>query len=219
MKSVNRFAALALMLCVVSAFGFSQATSTEKPPTTVTQNLVRGVIGPVSSNNSWANYSVMNIVPGATLFPLSSTTTVFYWAFTAGTQADISNMVVYTTVRGSLTVSAVTPVTLGGLSNPSIVLSSTSVCPVQPLSAATPCVIRFDPTTLSMTPANDYYLIVYYANDTNNSGIGGAEANFSQTSLVGNYFGGTDYTKIKVGQALPGGGNRGPNFLMYVMNN
>jgi hypothetical protein len=126
-------------------------------------------------------------------------------------------MVVYTTARGSLTITAVTPVKLGGVSNPSILLSNTSVCPVAP-SAGTPCIVRFDPTTLTMSPASDYYLAVYFTNDTNNSGISGTYPQGYQTSLVGTYYGG-NYTTLTVGQSIPTVANGGPVFLMYVMNN
>ena len=87
MKPFYKIATLTLMMCVVSGFAFSQSAVKQKPATT-TQNLVRGVIGPVGSNNSWANYTVMNIIPGSGLFPITSTTSVFYWGFTAGTEAD-----------------------------------------------------------------------------------------------------------------------------------
>ena len=218
MKTVCKFATLTLMMLAVTVYGFSQAPVAQKPATTTTKNLVRGVIGPAGSNSEWSNYSVFNLVPGSALFPITSSTTVFYFGFTGGTEADIDNMVVYTTPRGSLTISAVTPVTLGGVSNPSIQLSSTSVCPVAP-SSTTPCIVRFDPTTLTLSPANDYYFAVYFSNDTNNSNIAGTQPSASQTSLLGTYFGGTDYTHLTVGQSIPGAANRSPAFLMYVMNN
>jgi hypothetical protein len=205
-------------MLAVSVYGFSQTTNKEKPPTTP-QNLVHGVVGPIGGNNSWANYSIFNIIPGSSLFPLSSSSTVFYYGFTAGSEADVSNMVLYTTPRGSLTVSAVTPVTIGGVSNPSIILSNTSVCPVQPLSTTNPCIIRFDPTTISLSPASDYYLTVYFTNDANNGNIGGAEAQYAQTSLSACYVSGTDETHITVGQSIPRGSCYPPLFLMYVMNN
>ena len=217
MKTVRRIAVLTLMMFAVSACAFSQETTREKPLATTTQNLVRGVIGPPGSNASWSNYSVFNLIPGSALFPITSSTTAFYFGFTAGTTADISNMVVYTTPRGSLTISAVTPVKFGGVSNPSIQLSSTSVCPVAP-SATAPCIVRFDPTTLTLTPSSDYYFAVYCTSDANNSGIAGTQANPSQTSLVGTYFGG-DYTHLTVGQSIPSAAHNGPSFLMYVMNN
>ncbi len=131
MKTICKIATLTLIMFAVSVYGFSQETVHEKQAV-VTQNLVRGVFGPVGTDNSWANYSVFNLIAGSALFPITSSTTVFYFGFTAGSEADISNMVVYTTPRGSLTISAVTPVKLGGVSNPTIHLSSTSVCPTQP---------------------------------------------------------------------------------------
>jgi hypothetical protein len=216
MKSVCKIAMLVLTLLAVSVCGFSQSSVMEKPATT-TQNLVRGVIGPAGNNASWANYSVFGLVPGSGLFPISSSTTVFYFGFTAGTEADLGNMVVYTTVRGSLTITAVTPVTLGGVSNPSILLSNSSVCAVAP-SQTTPCIVRFDPTALAMSPASDYYFAIYYTNNTNNSNIAGTQPNPSQTSLGGTYISG-DYTHLTVGQSIPSAATRGPSFLMYVMNN
>jgi len=204
---------------VVSVYGFSQTRSTPpKPLTTTTQNLVRGVIGPPGNNAQWSNYSVFNLIAGAELFPITSSTAVFYFGFTAGSEADIGNMVVYTTPRGSLTISAVTPVTLGSVSNPSILLSNTSVCPVAP-STTTPCIVRFDPTTLTLSPASDYYFAVYFPSGTNNAGIAGTQPGSNQTSLAGTYFGGADYTHLTAGESIPGVANHGPTFLMYVMNN
>lgn len=217
MKTVCRFGTLTLILFAVTVCGFSQNVTTWRPLTT-TQNLVRGVIGPAGNNSQWSNYSVFNLVPGSALYPITSPTTVFYFGFTAGTTADIGNMVVYTTPRGSLTISAVTPVTLGGISNPSIQLSNTSVCPVAP-SQATPCIVRFDATTLTLSPASDYYFAVYFSNDANNSTVAGTQPGRSQTSMAGTYFGGTDYTHLTVSQSIPGVANAGPVFLMYVMNN
>jgi hypothetical protein len=216
MKTVGKFVTLILLMFVFSLYGFSQTKTSVQKPETTTQNLVRGVIGPVGNSASWQNYTVVNLVPGSGLFPITSSTTVFYYGFTAGTEADISNMVVYTTPHGSLTISAVTPVTLGGISHPSIVFSS--ACPVTP-SSATPCIVRFDPTTLTMSPTSDYYFAVYFtSNDNNNATLGGAAANPPQTSLAGTYFGG-NYTTLTVGESVPGRTYGGPIFLMYVMNN
>jgi hypothetical protein len=216
MKTVCKFVTLTLMTLAVTLYGFPETPTTQKPLTT-TQNLVRGVFGPVGNNTNWSNYTVVNLVPGSGLFPITSTTTVFYYGFTAGTQADVGNMVVYTTPHGSLTISAVTPVTLSATSSPSIVLSNVSVCPVAP-STTTPCIVRFDPTTLTLSPANDYYFAVDFVSDTNNTTIGGATANPPQSSLAGTYFGG-DQTRLTVGQSIPGHTYGGTTFLMYVMNN
>jgi len=218
MKNVCKVATLTLMMLAVTVCGFSQQRTSGQKAAIVTQNLVRGVIGPAGNNSNFSNYSVFNLVPGSGLFPITSTTTAFYFGFTAGTEADIGNMVVYTTPRGSLTISATTPVTLGGVSNPSILLSNTSVCPVAP-STTTPCIVRFDPATITLSPASDYYFVVYFISNSNNTAIAGTQPNNNQTSLAGNYFGGTDYTHLTAGQSIPGAASRGPSFLMYVMNN
>jgi hypothetical protein len=208
MKLTYKFAALTLMLCAVSANSFAVTTN----------NLARGVIGTITSNVSWTNYSVLSFIPGSGLFSFASSTTVFYMGFTAGTSADITNMVVYTTARGSKTITAVTPVTYSGSSNPTINIGSTSICP-QGVSTASPCIVRFDPTSLSLSPASDYYFVVHFATDTNNQTLGATQAGVGQSSIGGAYFGSIDYTQFTVGQTFPNGPNSGPSFLMYVMNN
>ena len=142
MKTIFKFATLTLMMFAVSVCCFSAT----KP-----ENLVRGIVGPVASNTSWSGYSVLAQVPGAGLIPVTSTTTVFYLGFTAGTQADINNIVLYTTPRGSFKISAVTAVTLGGVSNPMIDLASATVCPVVEISAFNPCIVRLDPTKITLS--------------------------------------------------------------------
>jgi hypothetical protein len=126
-------------------------------------------------------------------------------------------MVVYTTPPGSLTISAVTPVQLGGISNPSIDIGSASVCPVPP-SSTQPCIVRLDPTTLTLSADSDYYLVLFFTNDINNSSVGATQASTAQTSLAGMYFGNTRYTNPTVGASIPGVATSGSTFLMYVMN-
>jgi len=222
MKTASKIATLILMVFVVSGLVFSQELERQKPdthkPATATQNLVRGVFGPMGANDNWAGYSVWNVIPGSALFAITSTTTVFYFGFAEGSESDISNMVLYTTPRGSLTISAITPVTLGGVSNPSIDLASTAVCPVQPLSTTNPCTVRFDPTTITLSPASDYYLMVYFTNDTNNSSMGGIQPTSSQSSLGACYTPG-DESHLTAGQSVPRQSCAPPIFLMYVMNN
>jgi hypothetical protein len=108
-------------------------------------------------------------------------------------------------------------VTYGGTSAPSIALGSKSVCPVAP-SAATPCVVRFDPTTLTLSPASDYYFVIFFANSTNNGSIASAQSSPAQSSFAGTYFGGTDDTRFTVGETIPSIPNSSVEFLMYVMN-
>ncbi len=138
-----KLAILVLMLLFLAAYGFSQsakAPKTETPDTT-TQNLVRGVSGPVGTNTSWSGYTVFGGIPGSALFPIASTTTVLSYGFTAGSEADVTAAVLYTTARGSTTITAVTPVTYQGNLSFSIDLASTSVCPTAP-SASTPCIVK-----------------------------------------------------------------------------
>ena len=208
MKLIYKFATLTLMFCAVSGNSFAVNNS----------NLVRGVIGPPGSKSNWANYSVIDLIPGSALFPFSSSVTVLYLGFTAGTEADIGNMVVYTTPRGSLTISTVTPVTYRRISNPAIDIGSTTVCPAEP-STTTPCIVRFDPISLALSPSFDYYFVVYFLNDTNNGSLAATQASANQTSLAGTYLGGNDYTQLTVGESIPSAASQGPTFLMYVMNN
>jgi hypothetical protein len=210
MKTIFKFATLTLMMFAVSVSGFSAT----KP-----ENLERGIVGPVAANVSWSGFSTVAQIPGAGLIPVTSTTTVFYLGFTAGTQADISGMVLYTTARGSSTITAVTPVKLGGVTNPSIDLASTTVCPVAEISAFNPCIVRLDPTTITLSALNDYYLVVYFtASDTNNQSLGVTAPSWTQTSLRGTYITGNE-TGLAVGGAIPStlSFSNQPYLLMYVM--
>ncbi len=217
-----KLAILVLMLLFLAAYGFSQsakAPKTETPDTT-TQNLVRGVSGPVGTNTSWSGYTVFGAIPGSALFPIASTTTVLSYGFTAGSEADVTAAVLYTTARGSTTITAVTPVTYQGNSSFSFDLASTSVCPTAP-SASTPCIVKFDSLTLTLSPASDYYLAVYFTgSDSNNSAIGGTTPSLAQSSLWGWYNSG-NYTNLIVGNSVPApsGSHSAPYFLMYVTNN
>lgn len=210
MKTIFKIATLTLMIFAVSGYGFSAAKA---------ENLVRGIIGPVSSNVSWSGYSVIAQIPGAGLIPVTSTTSVFYLGFTAGAEADISNMVLYTTARGSSTITAVTPVTLGGISNPMIDLASATVCPVVEISTFNPCIVRLDPTKITLSALSDYYLAVFFtASDSNNNSIGLTAPQFQQSSLRGSYASG-DETRLSVGGSIPSSlsfANQ-PYCLMYVM--
>lgn len=177
------------------------------------QNLVAGV-GPVISNLAWANWTSINRISGGSLLA-SSPNTRFYLGFTAGISADIANMVVYTTQRGLPVITAVTPVTLNGVSNPTITL--TDVCNYT-ISASAPCIVGLDPTAISLSPLNDYYLAVYFTNDSNNNILGVAKQQWPTSSLVGSDVVG-DHTHRQVGDFVPLGNQNGaPHLLMYVMN-
>lgn len=208
MKTIFKLATLTLMGFAVSMSGFAA------------ENLERGVVGPIRSSLSWSGYSVVSLVPGAGLIPVLGSTTVFYLGFTAGTQADINNIVLYTTRRGSSKITAVTPITFGGSSSPTINLASPSVCPVVEISANNPCIVRLDLTSIRLAALYDYYLVVYFtASDSNNSSLGVTQPTFSQTSLRGTYISG-DESRIAVGASLPSMNlSSAPYLLMHVMNN
>src|ERR1700722_2594733 len=217
MKTVYRFATLTLMGLAVFAGVFSQQAAAAAKA----ENLVRGVVGPVTNNTSWSGFSALSLIPGAALIPVTSTTSVFYLGFTAGTTVDISNMVLYTTARGSSTITAVTPAKLGGITNPNINPPRATVGPVIEISTFNPCIVRLDPTKITLSALSDYYLVVYFTgSDTNNQSIGLTTPSFPQSSLRGSYFNGDD-SRLSVGGAIPSTLNFSsePYMLMYVMTN
>ncbi|HEX8817079.1 MAG TPA: hypothetical protein VF753_16400 [Terriglobales bacterium] len=214
LKFAAMLLAFAAMLTVLPSLSAAQQPAASTPI-----NLVAGVGGPVSANSNWSNYSALNLVAGALLFPAtgSSTTTRFYIGFTGGTEADISNMVMYTTKRGTTKITAVTPVKLNGASNPSILLSSTKVCKVTP-SIANPCVVPLDTLNVTLSTLNDYYFVMYFTEDTNNQTVGAANAQYPITSLTG-WFSTGDQTQLKAGASIPAGySGQHPYFLLYVMS-
>jgi hypothetical protein len=193
----------------------------QQRPATPPINLVAGVGGPVSTSSEWENYSALNLIAGAFIFPAVAQvkTTALYVGFTAGTEADIGNMVLYTTKRGNTKITAVTPVKLKGVSDPIISLTNKKVCPTQPISTSNPCVIRLDPITLTLSTLSDYYFVMYLANDSNNAQVGAANSQYPITSLTGWYESG-DQTRLAVGSQIPSGySGSHPYFLLYVMSN
>lgn len=181
-------------------------------------NLVIGV-GAVNSSGGWYNYSAINVISGSSLLPITSSTTVLYIGFTGGSFADIDNMVLYTTNRNNNKITAVTPVKFHEMSNPSINLTNKTFCPTQPVSNANPCVVRLDPIALSLSTVSDYYFVVHFASNSNNSSLSGAVPDFiNRTSLTGSYQAGDD-TRLRVGETVPSVNSGYPFFLMLVMNN
>lgn len=214
MKTVCRFVMPTLVMLAILMSCVSPAAAAASKA----ENLERGVIGPVSANISWGGFSDLSLIPGAGLIPITSTETVFYIGFTAGATADINNMVLYTTARGSSTITTVTPITFGGVSNPSIDLANPSVCPVIEISQFNPCIVRLDPTKLVLSALSDYYLVIYFTPDSNNAAIGATVPRFSLSSLNG-WYTSSDLSRLAVGASIPSGNNGGqPEFLMYVMN-
>src|SRR5580658_9825592 len=151
MKTFYKLATFALMMCLLAVGVLAQA-----PATTPLANLTEGQ-GAISSsgNPSWDGLSELVLIPGAALMGASSTTTALYLGFTGGSTADIDNMVLYTTARNGSTITATRKLTLGGVSDPSIHLTSTSICPTQPVSATAPCIVRLDTIKSALSPLDD----------------------------------------------------------------
>jgi hypothetical protein len=218
----NPYLATPTLLIFAIAFACLANTSVaQQGPASSPINLVAGVGGPVSSSNQWEDYSALDLIAGAFIFPAVAQvkTTVLYIGFTGGTEADIGNMVIYATKRGNSKITKVIPVKLKGVSNPTISLTNKKVCPSQPLSTSNPCVIRLDPITLTPSTLSDYYFVMYFANNTNNETVGAANAQYPITSLTG-WFSRGDQTQLSVGSPIPSGytGSH-PYFLLYVMSN
>jgi len=110
MKTLTKFATLSLLMSAI-ALACLANTAVAQQPATVPINLVAGVGGPVSQNTNWENYSALDLIAGAFIFPAATSvkTTVLYIGFTAGTEADVGNMVLYTAKRGNYKITAVTP--------------------------------------------------------------------------------------------------------------
>ena len=165
------------------------------------KNLIAGV-GPLNSATNWEGVTAFSVIPGVLLFPTASKTTALYFAFTGGAQAEISNMVLYQTASRDNLITAVTPITLNGVSNPTINLTDPAVCPDQPVSTTAPCIIEFDKITLQLATSSDYYLAVFFTSPSaNNHNLSLAKSRFFGTGLTG-FVNFSDGTKHLVGDAL-----------------
>src|ERR1700733_15422492 len=167
MKTFLKSAIALLMLVSTFARAEDQAKAT-------LENIGAGVFTTASNTNS-ARFSSVNLIAGTSVMPTTSTQTVLYIAFTGGTNADLGNMVLYTTTaRSAYTVNAVTKVTYKGATNPSFNLTNTSICPTQPVSATNPCIIKLDPINLVLSTVVDYYFVAYFVNGSNNETLAAA---------------------------------------------
>lgn len=210
--------------CMVLVLALSLFAGAQQPPAAAPKNLLPG-IGPLlqsSGASNWTGISIVENIPGTSLYPVTSAATVLYIGFVAGTTVDLGNMVLYATARENTTITAVTPVTLGGVSDPSISLTNPKVCPSQPLSSTTPCIIRLDPIKLSLSTLNDYYFAVYFAKTDDDTHVARPRA------FIGSLTGGEDVDKddthLQVGAPVPSllgnGDTNPPSFLLVdVMSN
>ncbi len=216
MKSFYKPATLTLAMMVLAASAFAQ----ESVPATTLVNLTEGQGTITSSGNpSWDGLSELVLIPGASLMGASASSTALYIGFTGGSEADIGNMVLYEVPRNGSTVVKVEKVTLGATQSPSIILTNTSTCPVQPVSVTNPCIVRLDTVKLALSPLYDFYFTIYFTLDTNNEQIKGLGQSSWPGALSGWYLYG-DQTRIGAKGALPTNENNdyAPFFLAYVTN-
>lgn len=114
----------------------------------------------VSSNVNWQNTTITNAWSGLSLnyFPVSGAWKIKL-LFTAGSP-QIGNMVVLRTAINSLVVIDSTSVTIGGVSNPTLV---------------TPALVETDAVALALDNTHNYYFMIFFANVGANSTVGVAE--------------------------------------------
>lgn len=219
MKTISLSMSFMVILAALSLVAGAQQSPA------VPRNLLPG-IGPLllpGGSSNWTGISLVENLPGTSLYPITSDKTVLYIGFSAGTTVEIGNMVLYTTARENATITAVTPVKLGGASNPSITLTDTKICPNQPLSGTDPCIIRLDPINLSLSPQNDYYFTVYFAQTDDDTHVARPRA-FIGSLTGGEDVMGKDDTRLGVGESVPdllgNGDTNPPSFLLVaVMDN
>ena len=217
MKTLCKVATLTLLL-VVTAVGALAQDEARSHTTTVLANLTEGQGTVVGSTSDWEGWSELTLIPGGALFGVSTASTVITLGFSAGSTVNIQNMILYTTARSGSTITATKKVTLGGKSNPTISLSSTSVCPTQPVSLTNPCFVKLDAIKEALSPLNDYYFVEYFTSDSNNNSMRGAGASNFNNGLTGWQIDGDD-TQIPVAGTIPVGySGQAPIFTMYLTN-
>jgi len=114
----------------------------------------------VSSNVNWENTTLTNAWSGLSLnyFPASGAWKIKL-LFTAGSP-QIGNMVILRTAINSLVVIDSTSVTIGGVSNPTLV---------------TPELVETDAVALALDNTHNYYFMIFFSNVGANSTVGVAE--------------------------------------------
>jgi hypothetical protein len=77
------------MSLIVLALAVELSAFAQQPP----QNLLPGIGRLLQSSgaSNWSGLSILENIPGTSLYPVTSATTVLYIGFVAGTQVDIGN--------------------------------------------------------------------------------------------------------------------------------
>lgn len=188
MKSIFKFG---LALLFTTTFSMLSPAQTQK-------NLVAGV-GPLTNSiAALGGFSVIDLVPGNTLFSASGKQTFLNVGFTQSDRADIT-MVLYTTKRNNTVIHSVTPITFGGISSGVILYGA--ACGV-PASQARPCVIQLDPLPFKLVPTNDYYFVTYFHPTSVNSAVDIPSSLNSRTTIIGG-LDRNDDTTLVAGDVIP----------------
>ncbi|MBI3478605.1 MAG: hypothetical protein HY010_22995 [Acidobacteria bacterium] len=213
MKTFCKFTASVLLMFLMATYSVGQTDA----PQAALANISEGVGTINGGSNNWAGFSELVLIPGSSFLGIKAATNVFTLVFTGGSTVDIGNMVLYKTARSGGANLGTKKLTLGLVSNPSINLTSPSVCPNQPVSTTNPCYIKLDALKGALSPLNDYYFVVFFLNDTNNQTVVGGRSPL-QGALSGFFMSG-DETRIKKNGAIPNGNSdAAPIFLAYVTN-
>ena len=216
MKALGKLATFAVLVGLAASCALAENRA--PAATTVLANLTEGQGTVVGNPNDWEGWSELTLIPGAAIFEQTGKTTVLTLGFSAGSTVNIQNMILYTTARSSNIITATKKVTLGGKSNPTINLASTSVCPTQPVSVANPCFVKLDAIKEALSPLSDYYFVEYFTSDSGNNTMRGAGSSNVYGGLSGWQIDGDD-TQIPVAGTIPvGNSGQAPIFTMYVTN-
>jgi hypothetical protein len=213
MKTFCKLLASAFMMLMLAAQALAQGPA----PQVVLSNVTEGVGSITGANQNWAGFSELVLIPGASFLGVKTSTNFLYLGFTGGTTVDIGNMVLYKTARSGNINLGPKKVLLGGVSNPSVNLTHTAVCPIQPVSTTNPCFIKLDVIKGALSPLFDYTFVVYFTNDANNASVGAAQS--SEQGALSGYFLTGDQTRIKKNGTVPSGNNgSAPFFVTYMTN-
>lgn len=223
----TKFATFVLVLVVAATLAAAQNNdrasiapdSRVAPQVTPLMNLTEGASQVPGNGSDWEGWSEIDSIPGAALFGVGGKASYLTIGFSGGSTVDINSMVLYTTNRASNVITKVTKVMYLKKANPSIILTSTTNCPTQPVSATNPCFIKLDKVAAALSPLNDYYFAIYFTSDSNNNSMRGAGSAGDQAgALTGWQIDGSDGL-IPIGGIIPVGDNgSAPLFLMYLTN-
>jgi hypothetical protein len=216
MKKIFKLATFAFLVAAIA--GCALAQTTVEPPVAALANLTEGQGVATGDSHDWEGWSELTLIPGGGLLGTSPKSFVITLGFSAGSTVNVANMALYTTARASNLVTAVKKVTLGKKANPTIDLTSTANCPVQPVSVTNPCFIKTDAIKVTLSPLDDYYFVEYFTSDSNNNTVRGAGSSGFLGALSGWLIDGDD-TRIPVGGTIPVGyTGQSPVFTMYITN-